>query len=100
MKSPEPAVDGAARLVDRGGDPLPWLVEARHRLAREVLAAAAAHSVVTDQLLDLDSTARQRPLDDDEQERQRELRMAKQAARRRHDEARRRLRLLSRGLSR
>ena len=72
--------------------PLPALLEARRRLAGEMLAAAAVHSAICDELNELAATG------ETESERCALLRARKLGARRRHDDAERRLRRLSRHL--
>ena len=67
----------------------------RKKAAADVLAAAAAHSLLTDQLHDLDALRRERAWTDEESARQSELRLRLDEARRRHDGAHRRLRAIS-----
>ncbi len=76
---------------------LPPLVEARRHWAGVLLAAAAAHCGITDELHDLEELRASRPLTATEQARYDDLRVRKQEARRRHDEAHRRLLRLSAG---
>ena len=75
--------------------PLPALVDAKRRLCGELLAAAAVHSAITDDLATLEQLAAQRALTDDEQERRAVLRTRKREALRRHDAIEHRLRRLS-----
>ena len=67
----------------------------RKKAAAEVLAAAAAHSLLTDQLHDLDALRRERAWTAEEIERHAELRLRLDEARQRHDGAHRRLRAIS-----
>lgn len=76
-------------------EPLPALLQARRRLAGEVLASAAAHSAICDDLAELDRVREQRPLTAEEEAAWRNLRQRRRAARERHDAAERRLRHLS-----
>jgi hypothetical protein len=66
----------------------------RRQAASEVLAAAAAHSLLTDQLHDLESRRRDHWSPEDTAE-HRELRERIDEARHHHDEAHRRLRAIS-----
>ena len=45
----------------QGDEPLDSLVEARRRLAGQVLSAAARHSAIVDQLADLEAIRDERP---------------------------------------
>jgi hypothetical protein len=67
----------------------------RRQAASDVLAAAAAHSLLTDQRHDLESRRREHGWTPEETARHRELRMRIDEARRQHDEAHRRLRAIS-----
>jgi hypothetical protein len=67
----------------------------RRQAASDVLAAAAAHSLLTDQLHDLESRRREPGWTPEETARHRELRMRIDEARRQHDEAHRRIRAIS-----
>ena len=67
----------------------------RKKAAADVLAAAAAHSLLTDQLHDLDALRRERAWTAEENAREAELRLRLDEARRRHDAAHRRLRAIS-----
>jgi hypothetical protein len=67
----------------------------RKKAAAEVLAAAAAHSLLTDQLHELDALRRERPWTPEENAHHSELRMRLEEARQRHDGAHRRLRAIS-----
>jgi hypothetical protein len=67
----------------------------RKKAASEVLAAAAAHSLLTDELHDLDALRRERAWTAEEATRHGELRLRLEEARRRHDDAHRRLRAIS-----
>jgi len=67
----------------------------RKKAAAEVLAAAAAHSLLTDQLHDLDTLRRDRAWTAEEDAHHAELRLRLNEARRRHDGAQRRLRAIS-----
>jgi hypothetical protein len=71
---------------------LPVLLEARRRLAGELLAAAAVHSAICDEIGELE--ARPGGPTAEEQERLRILRERRLDARRRHDIVDRRLRRL------
>ena len=64
------------------------VITLRRRAASEVLAAAAAHSLLTDELHDLEALRRERPWTPDEEALHRELRSRLEDARRRHDDAR------------
>lgn len=75
--------------------PLPALVDAKRRLAGELLASAAVHSAITDELAAIDDLAASRPLTEAEQERRAVLRSRKGRALQRHDAIERRLRRLS-----
>ena len=75
--------------------PLPALVDAKRRLCGELLAAAAVHSAITDELEALEACEAARPLTPDEQERRVILRTRKRAALLRHDAIDHRLRRLS-----
>ena len=67
----------------------------RKQAALDVLTAAAAHSLLTDQLEDLDAVRRERAWTPEEAEREDELRTRLDDARHRHDDAHRRLRTIS-----
>ena len=67
----------------------------RKKAAADVLAAAAAHSLLTDQLHDLDALRRERAWTDEENARHSELRVRLDEARQRHDGAHRRLRAIT-----
>ena len=67
----------------------------RKKAAGDVLAAAAAHSLLTDQLHDLDALRRERAWTAEENARHAELRLRLDEARQRHDAAHRRLRAIS-----
>jgi len=75
--------------------PLPALVDAKRRLAGELLASAAVHSAITDELAALEQLTATRPLTQAEEERRTILRARKREALRRHDAVDRRLRRLS-----
>ena len=75
--------------------PRPALLDARRRLAGELLAAAAVHSAISDELEALERLRDTRPLDPAEEERCAVLRMRKRAALRQHDAAQHRLRRLA-----
>jgi hypothetical protein len=78
-------------------EPLDSLVEARRRLAGQVLAAAARHSAIVDELADLEAVRDERPWEREETARYLELRELRLAARRQHDAAIHRLRRLRQG---
>jgi len=78
-------------------EPMPSLVQTRRRLAAELLSAAARHSVVVDEIHDLEDAREGRPLTPAEQERYASLREERALARRRHDHAARDLRRLMSG---
>ena len=80
-------------------EPLDSLVEARHRLAGQVLSAAARHSAIVDQLADLEAIREERPWERAETARYLELREERLAARHAHDVAVQRLRRLRSGAS-
>lgn len=67
----------------------------RKQAALDVLTAAAAHSLLTDQLDDLAAVRRERVWTPEESAREQELRARLDDARRRHDAAHRRLRAIS-----
>ena len=67
----------------------------RKKAAADVLAAAAAHSLLTDQLHDLEALRRERAWTAEEIAREAELRLRLDEARQRHDAAHRRLRAIS-----
>jgi hypothetical protein len=67
----------------------------RRQAALEVLNAAAAHSLLTDQLDELQAVRRERAFTPEESAREVELQARLADARRRHDEAHRRLRAIS-----
>ena len=67
----------------------------RRQAASDVLAAAAAHSLLTDQLHDLESRRREQPWTQEEAAQHGELRTRIDKARRQHDDAHRRLRAIS-----
>jgi hypothetical protein len=67
----------------------------RKKAAGDALAAAAAHSLLTDQLHDLDALRRERAWTAEENARYAELRLRLDEARQRHDAAHRRLRAIS-----
>jgi hypothetical protein len=75
--------------------PLPALVDAKRRLCGELLAAAAVHSAITDDLEALEACEATRPLTAEELERRIILRGRKRAALLRHDAIDHRLRRLS-----
>ena len=75
--------------------PLPPLVDARRRLCGELLAAAAVHSAISDELADLERVGVTRPLTSEEEEHRVALRMRKRQALLRHDAIDHRLRRLS-----
>jgi hypothetical protein len=80
--------------------PIPSLLEARRRLAGEVLAAAAVHSAITDELDAIELLRSERPLQPSEEDRCAVLRARKRDALRRHDLAEQRLRRLATHLRR
>jgi hypothetical protein len=80
-----------------GDEPLDSLVEARRRLAGQVLAAAARHSAIVDELADLETIRDERPWKREETARYLELRELRLAARHQHDAAVHRLRRLRSG---
>ena len=67
----------------------------RKKAAGDVLAAAAAHSLLTDQLHDLEAQRREGAWTAEEGALHGELRLRLDEARRRHDAAHRRLRAIS-----
>jgi hypothetical protein len=67
----------------------------RKKAAADVLAAAASHSLLTDQLHDLEALRRERPWTAEEAALDVELRLRLDEARQRHDAAHRRLRAIS-----
>jgi hypothetical protein len=75
-------------------EPLDSLVQARRRVAGEVLGAAARHSAIVDELTDLEELREQRPWKREETARYLALREERLAARRQHDAAVHRLRRL------
>ncbi|CAN5741249.1 hypothetical protein BH24ACT3_BH24ACT3_17970 [soil metagenome] len=77
---------------------LPALVEARHRLAGELLAAAARHSVIVDELDDLMARKDSAGWNSTDRLRYEDLRQQRAEARHRHDQARMALRRLASGL--
>lgn|GEM_PF-2975220 len=79
-------------------EPLPTIVQFRRRLATELLAAAARHSAIVDEVHDLEALREQRELSESEQRRYAELRQLRAEARRRHDQAVRDLRRLMSGV--
>ena len=74
--------------------PLPALVDAKRRLCGELLAAAAVHSAISDELAVIDELEACRPLSHEEQVRRINLRNRKRDALRRHDTIDHRLRRL------
>jgi hypothetical protein len=78
-------------------EPLDSLVEARRRLAGQVLGAAARHSAIVDELADLEAIREERPWQREETARYLELREDRLAARHAHDAAVQRLRRLRSG---
>ena len=81
----------------QGDEPLDSLVEARRRVAAQVLGAAARHSAIVDELTDLEELREQRPWEREETARYLELREERLAARRQHDAAVHYLRRLRQG---
>lgn len=75
--------------------PLPALVDAKRRLCGELLAAAAVHSAISDELDILEARQAAGPLAPDEEERRVILRGRKRAALIRHDAIDHRLRRLA-----
>lgn len=83
-------------MMDVQDEHLPALVtQERRSLANELLAAAAQHSLIVDELADLEAAAQQQTLTEDELKRQADLQAKAEIAVRRHDEAARQLRRLA-----
>ncbi len=82
-------------VMEDDGGALPAIVKARRRWAGALLAAAAVHCRISDEIHDLEEIRTQREWTTREERRYEELRAEKFRARRDHDEAHRRLMQLS-----